>query len=194
MTTSANRPLFEGILARSSASARHLEQPVPDEGALEQILFAASRAPDHGRLVPFRFVRIADDQRPRLGAVLAQAAQQTDPAIAEAELARIRDKALEGPCAIALVARIDDRHPKIPASDQWLSVGCALENLLLAAAALGFAAAVKSGRHFVAPAVREAFRLEPSEQLVAYVLIGTPTEAAPAKPKPAVSDIVSHWT
>jgi len=183
--------LYDGVIARRSASARHLGAPAPDAATLERIVFAASRAPDHGRLVPFRFVRVAEHQRGRLAEALVLAARQTDPALAESEIARLRDKAAEGLAPLVLIARIDAAHPKIPASDQWLAVGCALENLLLASQSLGFAAAVKSGRHF--SALGTAFGLGAGEQVVAYVVFGTPSEMPPAKPKPAVADILSDW-
>ena len=191
MTQSA--PLYEGVLARRSASGKHLVAPAPGADVMEKILFAASRAPDHGRLVPFRFVRIAPTQRGRLADILADGATQTDPGLAAPEIERVREKAQEGPLAVMMIARIDTAHPKIPVSDQWLAAGCALENILLATGDLGFAAAVKSGKHFDAPAVRAAFALAPIEQAVALIVLGTATEFPPPKPKPAVSEIVSDW-
>lgn len=191
---SQTNSLYDGIIARRSASAKHLVAPAPDAATLEQILFAASRAPDHGRLVPFRFVRIAPDQRTRLADLLVSAARQLDADLPGPEAERVREKALEGPLSIAMIARIDGAHPKISVPDQWLSAGCALENILLATGALGFAAAVKSGRHFNAPVVREAFALGDSEQVVGLIVLGTASEFPPAKPKPDVAAIVSDWT
>lgn len=185
--------LYDGLLSRRSASAKHLVLPVPNSSELEKILFAASRAPDHGRLVPFRFVSIPQEERSALADLLMTAAQYHDPNLPPAELARVREKALEGPMAIAMVARIDPSHPKISVSDQWLSAGCALENVLLAVGALGFSAAIKSGKHYNAPLMRSAFSLSEVEHVVGLIILGTASEFPPLKPKPDVEKIFSIW-
>ncbi len=184
---------YDAIIRRRSAIARHLVAPGPDGPALERILFAASRAPDHGRLRPFRFIRIKDESRERFAAVLAAAAREQDPALPEPEIERAREKAFQGPCLVALIGRVDPAHPKIPASDQWLAVGCALENLLLASGAEGFAAAVRSGRAFESTAIRRAFDLKDNEHFTSFVAIGTVSEWPPEKPKPSVADLTSEW-
>ncbi len=71
MTTAAS-PMIEALFARRSANARMLASPGPDEAQLNQIVEAASRAPDHGRLVPFRFFAVADAARDRLADVLVR--------------------------------------------------------------------------------------------------------------------------
>lgn len=185
--------LYEALLARRSASARHLVAPGPSPDQLESAVFAASRAPDHGRLVPFRFIAIGENQRERFADVLADAANEGQPGLGAPEIERAREKAFQGPCLLALVARINPDHPKIPASDQWLTVGCALENLLLAIQSQGFAAAVRSGRNLEARSVHKAFALGNSEQFVCYLAIGTASEWPPAKPKPALEAVLSVW-
>jgi nitroreductase len=92
----------------------------------------------------------------------------------EAGLKKARGKAEQPPAIVALIARVDDRHPKIVASDQWLTVGCALQNLWLAAESLGFACGVSSGRLMV-------------------ISIGTPKERQPPRPKPALADVVLQF-
>jgi nitroreductase len=94
---------------------------------------------------------------------------------------------------LALVARIDPAHPKIPASDQWLTVGCALENMLLAAQSLGFAVAVRSGRFLETAAMRAGFALAAQEHLTCLLAIGTARDWPPAKPKPALEQVFSRW-
>ena len=185
--------LYASLLARRSAKAKDMGAPAPTPAEIERIVFAASRAPDHGRLVPFRFVVIGEERRAAFADVLARAALQETPGLSEPEVARARDKAFEGPCLVALVARIDPAHPKIPASDQWLTAGCALENALLATQAMGFAAAVRSGRYLEQQSVREAFALGATEHLVCFMALGTPAEFPPAKPKPALDQVLSRW-
>lgn len=189
----AENPVMEALLARRSGNARALGAPGPDAEAVEAIVFAASRAPDHGRLVPFRFLQIAETARPRLADLLEAASLELDPALPRPELDRAREKADQGPVILAIVARIEAAHPKIPASDQWLAVGAALENMLLATQSLGFAAAIRSGKFLETTAMRDGFDLAAGEHLVSLVAIGRPVEWPPEKPKPALDRVFGVW-
>ena len=182
---------YEFLKSRRSASAKNLAEPGPDHATLETILSAAAHAPDHGLLVPFRFISIQD--RAAFADVLEAATREESAAASASEIDRSREKAFQGPALVAIVARIDANHPKIQASDQWLTVGCALENLLLAVQAMGFQAAVRSGRYLETRAVRSAFALADNETLVSYVAIGTAVEMPPVKPKPRLGDIWTVW-
>ena len=109
------------------------------------------------------------------------------------EIDKAREKAHQGPLILAIIGRIDPDHPKITASDQWLAVGCALENLLLAAQSFGFAAAIRSGRFLETAPMREGFALGPNEHLVSLIALGTPAEWPPEKPKPSLDQVFSIW-
>ena len=49
--------------ARRSTPSRLLGEPAPDDAQLLRLLEAAVRVPDHGKLVPFRFLRLRGDAR-----------------------------------------------------------------------------------------------------------------------------------
>jgi nitroreductase len=185
--------LIAGIMARRSGNARALAEPGPDAAAIRTIIAAGAQAPDHGRLVPFRFFQIAEVARPRLAALLEAAQRELTPDAPATEFERAREKATQGPVILGLVVRIEPDHPKIPASDQWLAAGCALENMLLAIQAIGFAAAVRSGKFLETRALREGFALAPSESLGCLIAIGTPTDWPPQKPKPEIEKVFSLW-
>lgn len=189
----ADKALLDALMARRSANARMLAAPGPDEAALAVIIKAGAQAPDHGRLVPFRFIRIGEDARGRLADLLEAASREMSPGMPEPEIERAREKADQGPVILGLIARIEAGHPKIPASDQWLAVGCALENMLLAIQAAGFGVAVRSGRFLETKAIQTGFALAPNEQLVSFLAIGTPTDWPPQKPKPALEAVYSIW-
>lgn len=189
----APNPVMDALLRRRSGNARALVAPGPDAAGIEAIVFAASRAPDHGRLVPFRFLEIADAARPRLADLLEAASLELDPALPRPEVERAREKAGQGPVILALIARIETDHPKIPASDQWLAVGAALENMLLAIQSLGFAAAIRSGKFLETAPMRIGFGLSASEHLVSLVAVGIPAEWPPEKPKPALDRVFGVW-
>ena len=186
-------PAYAALLSRRSGNARALAAPGPDRATMEAIVLAAARAPDHGRLVPFRFLEIAEDARGRLADLLEASSRALTPDLPQPEIERAREKAFQGPLILAVIARIDVAHPKIVASDQWLAVGCALENLLLATQSFGFAAAVRSGRFLETAPVRSGFHLGETEHLVALVAIGTPTDWPPEKPKPALEKVLARW-
>lgn len=185
--------LYAALIARRSGNARALVEPGPDAAAIAAIVTAAARAPDHGRLVPFRFLEIAPAARGRLADLIEASTRALKPDIDGAEIERAREKAQQGPTILGVVARIDAAHPKIVASDQWLTVGCALENLLLATQAHGYACAIRSGAYLNAGPMRAGFSLAANEELVCLVAIGTASDWPPEKPKPALEKVLAVW-
>jgi nitroreductase len=189
----ATSPLLDGIMARRSGNARALGLPGPDAAQIATIIKAGAQAPDHGRLVPFRFLQVASGARAKLADLLEASSRELWAEIPGPEVERAREKADQGPEILALIGRIDPVHPKITASDQWLAVGAALENVLLAVQACGFAAAVRSGKFLETRAMREGFALGANEHLTCLIAIGTPTDWPPQKPKPELDRVFSVW-
>jgi nitroreductase len=188
-----NSPLYAQLLARRSANARFLAAPAPDAAALARMVMALSHAPDHGRLVPFRLIEIAEGARSRLADLVEAASVGVTPGLSAAERERTREKATQGAMLLALVARIAPEHAKITASDQWLSVGAALENFLLAAQAEGFGVAIRSGRYLEQAPLHQGLGLAQNEHLVSLLALGTVVEWPPEKPKPAREAVFSRW-
>lgn len=182
------------LLARRSVPARQLREPGPDDAQLAALLDAAIRVPDHGRLVPWRLLLIRGDARARLGERLAaiQARRQPDapPAVIDKNRQRFGGGA---PLIIAVAARLDPGHAKIPAQERLLSAGCVAYNLLLGAQALGFGAQWLTGWAAYDREVADVLGLDAPESVLAFIHIGTPAEAAPERVRPARSDVVSDW-
>ena len=105
---------------------------------------SALRAPDHGRLRPWRFVVVPENKRERFGELMADCLRRTDPDGARRCLQRERDKAMRAP-VIVVVAATDHRAHKIPEVEQLGSAAAAAENIMLAANAQGFGAMWKTG-------------------------------------------------
>jgi nitroreductase len=189
----SSNPVLDLIRARRHAGAMMLALPGPTAPELEAILEAAAAAPDHGKLVPFRFVVVGDAARAAYVTASMEAFRMAVPEADEFGLKKARGKAEQPPCVIALVARVDAQHPKIMASDQWLTIGAALQNMWLAAESLGFALGVSSGRLLETDVLRRAFGLSAGEALVSIVSIGTPKERMPPREKPALKDIVAPY-
>ena len=179
-------------LLHSRESSPRLGDPAPDQSALAAIFKAAARAPDHGRLRPWRFVVIRGAARERFGEVMAQslAARQSD-ATADM-LARERAKALRAPVIVAVAARIQTGG-KIPEIEQILSAGAAAQNIMLAAHALGYGATWKTGEPAYDPQVKAALGLQTTDAIVGFLYIGTRAAPASPLPRPAADDFVTEW-
>ena len=181
-------PTYLALTARRSANARALAPPGPDEATLALIAEAAAAAPDHGHIAPFRFIAFDDAGRARFGDALADAAAHA-PGAGDAEREKARSKAMQGAAILALASRFQPDHVKVGMADQWLTLGGALQNLVLAAESFGFGVAIRSGAIFATPQAARACELQPGEELVAVVAIGTKTETLPPRRKPVLADV-----
>jgi nitroreductase len=94
---------------------------------------------------------------------------------------------------VAVVARIDLGHPLVPAHEQWVCVGGAVANFLVAAQSLGFGGKILSGNKARSRLLAEAF-CQPGETLVGWIALGTPRLAPAAKyVKPPASQVMTFW-
>src|ERR1043165_7254505 len=112
--------LIEALNTRATAKTYGADAPTQEHLAI--VLQAAVRAPDHGRLRPWRFMLIQGDQRRRFGELLAAAARRRVPGLSEGDLQRERDKAMRAPLIIVTACRVVP-GTKVPAIEQILAVG-----------------------------------------------------------------------
>src|SRR5262249_49100366 len=105
-------------------SAPGLTGPAPDEAAIQKILTAATRAADHGRMKPWRFIIIREGQREAFGQIMAEALKRRRPDADEGMLKQEAGKPLRAPMIIVVVAHLED-NGKIPEIEQVLAVGAA---------------------------------------------------------------------
>ena len=174
-------------------SAKTLAEPGPDEGALTLLLESAARAPDHGRLRPWRFIVIRGPGRERLGRLMAEQLKRTRPTATLEAIERERQKAFRSPLVIA-VAAVGDPTAKVPVIEQVLCAGAAAQNILLAARALGFGAVWKTGAAAYDETVKAALGLDGKDAIVGFVYIGTETPVDAAPPAGgAWRDRMSFW-
>jgi nitroreductase len=180
---------YEALVTR--ISPKELCEPAPDEAALRKIVAAGLRAPDHGRLRPWRFIAIRGEARYRLGEVLAASLARRDPKAGD-ESERERQKPLRAPLVLVVAAHIAD-SPRIPPVEQLLSAGAAAQNIMIACHALGFGAMWKTGAPAYDRSVKEALGLAAADEIVAFLYIGTPKTMLkpPAPLDPA--DFVRAW-
>ena len=173
---------LEAIATRGSAKTYGANAPTKEQ--LAQVLNAAVRAPDHGRLRPWRFMIIEGDQRRKLGDLLATSAKRRVPGLSEGDLQRERDKALRAPLIIVVACRAVP-GTKVPIIEQILAAGAAAQNILLALHALGFAAAWKTGEAAYDPELKKSLGFAGDDHLVAFIYTGGGEGASYSAGKPA---------
>ena len=178
------------LLTRHSVGPRHLVPPAPTEEQVWLAALAALRAPDHRKLVPFRFALIPEEARPFLGELFADFARRAGKS--DDEIAIERGRAMHAPLLIAFIARIDEDHARVPPHEQWLAAGGALSNFLTALHAMGYGAKMLSGRKAADPAVRNAF-CDSGETLVGWIAAGTAAEAPHPRHNDSPDAILRRW-
>lgn len=155
-----------------------LTDPGPDEAALALMFACATRAPDHGRLRPWRFVVVRSEARDRFGELLADHLRRAHPQTSSETLERERLKAFRAPLIVVVAAHCNP-GVKIPLIEQTLSAGAAAHAMMLAAFALGFNAMWKTGGPAYDPAVKVAVGLEAEDAIVGFLYVGTEPERIP---------------
>ena len=179
------------IQSRQTILPKRLAGPGPGTDELAQILEAAAHAPDHGQLVPWRFVLVPEAARAALAEVFAHALQERDPAAMPGQAAQARDKAHRAPVLMLAVVDAQRGDPGIDLAERLVSAGCALQNMLLMATAQGYGSALTSGKALKAPGLRALFRLADSEQALCFISIGTVQSRKSARSRPAARNYVS---
>lgn len=157
---SENTAVFEFIASRRSLKPKLLTEPSPTDAQFARAAQAAMRAPDHGSLVPYRFVRVESEDRGRLADVF-EAAAKRQGADADKQ-ARSRSKALKGPSLVGFVFS-PDTECGISLDEQFLTAGAALDQFMLALSALGFGGIVLSGSVLADDGVQAFFCRKPGE-------------------------------
>lgn len=182
------------LATRRSAAPAQLGTPAPDGEQLDTILQLAARTPDHGRLVPYRFVVLDHDACVALARVVRDAFAHDNPDAPPEALAKAADRFANAPMVVGVVSRTQPDHPKIPEWEQVLTAGAVCMNLLHAAHALGFGAVWLSGWTAYDRRVLDAAGLSPGERLAGWVHLGTQPEAREERERPALRDIVTRWS
>lgn len=178
---------------RHSVPSRQLGEPAPDEATLQALLEAAIRVPDHGKLVPFRLIRLQGEATRRFGEQLSELAFCHHPEMSDSKREKERLRYSCAPLVLVVVARIDP-HSKVPEIEQKLSAGCVAHNLLLGAYALGFGAQWLTGWAAYDRDAAAILGLAGHEQVIGFIHLGTPQIDIPDRDRPALADVLSTWT
>lgn len=176
------------LLTRRSGSAKAMEGPGPSKKQIEDILRAGARAPDHGKLFPWRFILFEGKGRQRMGDILAEVAEAEGERTKQVEEERIRF--LRAPLVIGVISAAREQH-KVPVWEQELSAGAVCQNILIAATAQGFVGNWLTEWYAYHPAVKQKMGLKPGERVAGFIYVGTAKDALEERPRPEMEKIVS---
>ena len=168
----------------SRVSAKAYGDMTPTRDHLDSILQAAVRAPDHGRLRPWRFMLIEGNHRKKFGDILAASALRRVPTLSAGDLQREHDKAMRAPLIIVVACRAVT-GTKVPVIEQILAAGAAAQNILLGLHNFGYAAAWKTGEAAYDPEVKKSLGFAVDDHLVAFIHAGGGLGALFTPGKPA---------
>jgi len=149
--------------------------------------------PDHGKLVPFRLIRMQGDAKLRFGARLAAIAIRNNPDMSEAKQEKERLRYTFAPLVVVVVACLH-ADSKVPEIEQKLCAGNVAYNILLGAHALGFGAQWLTGWAAYDRDAAAILGLAEHEHVVGFVHLGTPQVEVPDRDRPALADLLSTWT
>jgi len=180
------------IHARRTTQPQRLMSPGPDDRQLRLLFEAAASAPDHDQILPWRFTVVDASARERLADALALALKLRDPHAEAGDLEQARKKAFRAPLLMLLTVDTSLDLGDVPQSERYLSAGCAVQNLLLQAQAMGFGSSLTSSDALSSPPLRELFKLGSDDDPVCLVSIGTPMWLRPFKPRPKPEFFVRH--
>ncbi|MBM1690470.1 nitroreductase family protein [Sulfitobacter geojensis] len=185
-----NSEALNFLQTRRSRPAKTLTLPVPDRDALQPLLIAAARTPDHGKLEPWRFIVIEKPAMARLAAIAES--RGTALGLEPEQVAKGRGQFDQGNLAVVVI-EVQKPSEKVPALEQTYSAGAVCLALVNAALAAGWGANWLSGwpshdRGFMS----EAFDLADHERIAGLIHIGTETSVPPDRPRPDI-DQITTW-
>jgi nitroreductase len=171
--------VFETIKKRRSIGKMTDARPTRQQ--IEHLLEAATHAPNHHNVQPWRFIVLADQARAELGAVMAaslterldKTAGSLDREKTQPLINKERNKLLRSPVVIVVVAE-RPTQPKILAIENIEATAAAVQNMLLTAEEMGLAAMWRTGDAAADPRVKHWLDIDAEDHIVAFVYLGFP--------------------
>lgn len=161
--------LFEAIRSRRSIGKVKAERPSAQD--IRRLLELATWAPNHHLTEPWRFHVLAGTARQDMGKALEaalKASGETEAAKLQAERATL----LRAPVVIVVTCK-PGKHG-IETKENTAATAAAVQNILLAAHAMGLGAQWRTGQTIYAKEVSQHLGLEPGEEVMAAVYLGYP--------------------
>ncbi len=178
---------------RRTVLPKRLVAPGPDTGQLRLLFEAAATAPDHDQILPWRFILFPEPSRASLGALFAQALLERDANATPEQMAQAREKAARSPLLMLLVVDEARGDQEVHLNERVLSAGCAVQNMLHVATAMGFGSSLTSGKAMTSEIFRAGLGLSPNEHAICFVNVGSVASSKPGKIRPNAEQFVSTW-
>ena len=158
------------------------DKAIPTE-LIEQVIEAATYAPNHYRTEPWRFFVLTGEGRVKLGNVFGEImkSRQDDPQSEDSikKIKRIQNNPLRSPVIIAVGVEPSDNN-NVLLKEEYGAVSAAVQNMLLTAHAIGLGAIWRTGNICYNPKVSEFFGLSEQGEIAAFIYLGYPD----MEPKP----------
>jgi len=183
---------LELLKTRRSVKPREMMGPGPSPAELDTILTIGARVPDHGKIVPWRFIVFEGDGRLRAGDVIARVFAAKNPDATAEQIETERRRLADAPTVVAVVIGARP-HPKVPEWEQELSAAASAMSIVLAANALGYVANWLTGWAAYDRDVLAGLGLTDNEKLVGFVHIGRAARPAEDRPRPAIGGLVTRF-
>jgi nitroreductase len=172
----AMNSIFTSIKQRRSIGKMSAQAPARQQ--IERLLEAATHAPNHHNVEPWRFSVLAGNARAELGRVMAASlAERIGPAYsptkAAASLEKERNKLLRAPVVIVVAAE-QPRQANVLEIENIEAAAAAVQTMLLAAEEMGLAAMWRTGEAAYDPHVKRWLGLEAQDHIVAFLYVGYP--------------------
>jgi nitroreductase len=166
-----------------------LAAPAPDADMVMDLLTIAARVPDHGAIVPFRFVVLGDGARARLHELTLRlgADQGRDSDILPKQAAAFGD----APLSVAVITHIK-ANARVPVIEQEQCAAAVCLSLVNACHAAGF------GAHWLTSWMArdtafldQGLGLSPPDTVAGFIHIGTPVKRPSDRPRPDVAALTT---
>ena len=185
----ASQAVLDFLAKRRSASAMSLAAPGPDDAQLADLLRLAARVPDHGKLSPWRFVILRGAAKETFAEKIAALADsQANPVKANAALRKLT----RPPVAVAVISRYIPGE--IPEWEQRQSASAVCQQMLLAAAAMGWGANWITDWYAYDARAREILGVADGELVAGFLYLGTSTEDPLERVRPDLAAITTAWS
>jgi nitroreductase len=177
--------VLEAIHSRHSQGKVKLD-PVPRE-LIEKLLEAAAQAPNHYKVRPWRFVVLTGDGLKKLGDVMAASQQERHPEFPLEAFDKCRALPLRAP--VVIVVGVDKpTEAKVLEIENVAAAAAAIQNLLLAAHALGLGAKWRTSEWARDPKVKEFLGFAADQHIIGFIYLGYPEFTSEPAPRPSFED------
>ena len=187
MSPMTTKPMTSIELLLQRQSNPLVTAPAPDKKALDQILAAGMRVPDHACLQPWHFTVITGDGLQRLSDLFIDSSN-----LINANKEKIAKMPFRAPMII-VISTLYTHHDKVPFQEQLVATGCCAHAMQMAAYTLGYGAMWRTGELAYNVQVKKGLGVSKQDQIVGFLYVGTPLKSQGLKAPKAFEQKVTYW-